>query len=474
NNYLQDKEAMNFIKDLIYLSLENSRVPDNEISLEDLDQIFNNLEANTPQFLAQFNTGMDLLMDVPFLGERGLELKYAVADGYLIKENDTIDLKLDIAKISQFLNTLTGEESTSEDIKGTLNILLNINTDIFDINSPIDIQIPEVNKANSFDYQDLTYYFTDPIRLSGRDRYQTAETISEQLNPGTISDVIIASGDNYPDALSASVLAGKLKAPILLVDSQDQSYDQVMNYLAKHLDKTGTVHILGGSNLISTEFETKLKQTEFSNLERIAGSDRYATNILIAKKLDAPKNTPIVIVSGENFPDTLSISSIAGSKGYPILLVGRDYLTQEVKDFISDDQPSQIYIIGGTTAIADSIQSEIQNLIPGSPITRLAGADRFDTAGQVLNTFSLNPQTIYFVSGNNFPDALAGSALAAVTGNPIVLIDSNSTDLPPAIEVYLKKLYDSKVQPTITSFGGTAAVPDAVLDKAKGILNGNP
>lgn len=474
NNFIQDKEAMNFVRDFMYLILEASQVPDKEKSLADLDRAFNNFETNTPQFLTQFNAVMDQLNDMPFLGEKGLELEYAVANGYLIKENETIDLKLDIAKISQFLSTLNGQENTLENAKGTLNLLINLSTNIFDINRPIDIQIPEVNKDNSLNYQDLIYYFTNPTRLSGRDRYQTAVTISEQLNSGTISDVIIASGENFPDALSASVLAGKLKAPILLVDGQGQSYEQVMNYLSKHLDKAGTVHILGGSKLISTEFETKLNQIGFSNLERIAGYDRYATNILIAKKLSVQKNTPIVIVSGENFPDALSISSIAGSKGYPILLVGKNYLTQEVKDFITDNQPSQIYIMGGTGAISELIQSEIQNLMPSCLIARLAGSDRYDTAGQVLNTFSLNPQTIYLASGNNFPDALAGSALASVSGNPILLIDSNSTNLPPAIESYLKKLYDSNIHPSITSFGGTAVVPDDVLDKAKSILNGNP
>jgi putative cell wall-binding protein len=474
NNFIQDKEAMSFVRDFMCLILEAGQIPDKENSLADLDQAFNNLETNTPQFLTQFNAGMDQLKDVPFLGEKGLELEYAVADGYLIKENETIDLQLDIAKIGQFVNALNKQKNTLEDAKGTLNLLINLETNIFDINYPIDIQIPEVNKDNSFNFQDLIYYLSNPTRLSGLDRYQTAVTISEQLNSGTISDVIIASGENFPDALSASVLAGKLKAPILLIDSQGQSYDQVMNYLSKHLDKAGTVYILGGSKLISTEFETKLNQIGVSNLERIAGYDRYATNILVAKKLGVQKNTPMVIVSGENFPDALSISSIAGSKGYPILLVGKDYLTQEAKDFITDDQPSQIYIMGGTGAISESIQSEIQNLLPSCLITRLAGSDRYDTAGQVLNTFSLNPQTIYFASGNNFPDALAGSALASVSGNPILLIDSNSANLPPAIEGYLKKLYDSNIHPSITSFGGTAVVPDAVLDKAKSILNGNP
>jgi len=143
--------------------------------------------------------------------------------------------------------------------------------------------------------------------------------------------VVIASGNQFPDALSASVLVKKFKAPILLVDNKVQDSSETFNYITQHLSETGVVHIIGGTGIVGLEFEEKLNQMGFTNIDRIGGYDRYDTNVLIAQQLAAPKNTPVVIASGECFPDALSISSIASSKGWPILLVGKNYLAEELK-----------------------------------------------------------------------------------------------------------------------------------------------
>ena len=183
-------------------------------------------------------------------------------------------------------------------------------------------------------------------RVDGNDRFQTAKAISEQLNSGTVQDVIITSGNNFPDALSASVLAKKLNAPILLVDSNVQGSSEALIYVTQHLSKSGTVHIIGGTGIVGREFEEKLNQMGYANIDRIGGYDRYDTDVLIAQKLNVAKNTPVVIASGENFPDALSISSVASSNGWPILLVSSD-MAQEVKDFIVKNQPSKVIIVGG-------------------------------------------------------------------------------------------------------------------------------
>lgn len=294
------------------------------------------------------------------------------------------------------------------------------------------------------------------------------------MNSDTVNDVIVTSGNNFPDALSASVLANKMNAPILLVDSKVKGSSSAFSYISLHLSKTGTVHIIGGTGIVGTEFETRLNQMGYTNIDRIGGNTRYDTSLQIAEKLNFAKNTPVVIASGENFPDALTISSIASSKGYPILLVSKSGMSQGISEFIANDQPTQVYIIGGTAVVPDSIKDQVQSLAPSALINRLAGQDRFDTAGQVLKTFSLNPLTIYLASGMDFPDALAGSALASQTGDPIVLINPSSLTVPPAIESYLKQLQNPNIRPRITVLGGTAVVPDIVIQNVQNILDGYP
>jgi putative cell wall-binding protein len=52
-------------------------------------------------------------------------------------------------------------------------------------------------------------------RLSGLDRYATASATAEYTY-GTATKAIIASGDNYADALTGSALSGAIASPLLL------------------------------------------------------------------------------------------------------------------------------------------------------------------------------------------------------------------------------------------------------------------
>ena len=308
-------------------------------------------------------------------------------------------------------------------------------------------------------------------RIAGQDRFQTATAISEKFNSGTVQDVIITSGNNFPDALSASVLAKKLNAPILLVSSTAADSSAAFGYITQHLSPSGTVHIIGGTGVIGKDFETQLTGMGFQNMERIGGADRFATDLLIAQKLTVDKNTPVVIASGENFPDALSISSIASSKGWPILLVGKDYLPQAIQDYLTNEQPSDVYLVGGTGVVSEAVKSQVQSLVPGTSVQRLAGQDRLETNALIIKTFTPSPKNIYFATGYDFADALAGSVLAAKTGDPIVLVDPHSSTLPPQIVTYFTDISAQQDSPELIPFGGISAVPEAQLDAASSLLN---
>ena len=121
-------------------------------------------------------------------------------------------------------------------------------------------------------------------------------------------NVILASGNSFPAALSASLLSEKLNASILLVNSNVNESSDAFNYIGSHLSNTGTVYIIGGT-------------------------DRYDTNTRIVNDVNAHQGTPVFIASGENYPDALSIASFSGSKQYPALLVGADYLPDQTKNY---------------------------------------------------------------------------------------------------------------------------------------------
>jgi len=82
-------------------------------------------------------------------------------------------------------------------------------------------------------------------RIAGENRYDTCQKI---FNHAKKKSLILASGENFPDALAASTLAQKIEAPILLV-SKDKIDQSVIDYFKNHNIKK--VLVAGGQLSIS-------------------------------------------------------------------------------------------------------------------------------------------------------------------------------------------------------------------------------
>ncbi|HBP64994.1 MAG TPA: cell wall-binding protein [Desulfosporosinus sp.] len=323
-----------------------------------------------------------------------------------------------------------------------------------------DVQAQEVNSL--------------PNRLAGQDRFQTAKVIGEEFNSGEATNVILASGIDFPDALSASTLSKKLNAPILLADVTRSGSAEALAYIQSHLAVGGTIYIVGGTAVIGADVETSLRVAGHNNIVRLAGNDRYDTDMAVVSAVNVPDGTPVFIASGENFPDALSISSFAGAKQYPTLLVGCNMLPDKTRAYLTNNKPSTVYIAGGTSVVSQSVEAQIKTASPNSAIKRLAGNDRYDTAGVVVREFASAPKTIYLANGLTFPDALAGSALAARTGDPILLVDHALTTLPPSIRAYLQQLREAGIRPNVRAVGGIVVVPEILIQQAEAVLDGKP
>ena len=280
----------------------------------------------------------------------------------------------------------------------------------------------------------------------------------------------MASGNDFPDALAASVLAHKLNAPILLVDITTQTSKDALDYIETHLQAQGTVYIAGGNAIIGPDFDIFLSSKGYS-VKRLGGFDRYDTNLLIVNELNSTSET-VFIASGENFPDVLSISSFASHTDSPILLTQTNALAKGIQDYLISKQPKQVYVTGGTSVVSSRVENQIKSILPSSKITRFAGHERFDTAALIYNRFAKMPNNIYIASGLDYPDALSGTVLAAQNGDPILLIDPTTPLVPTSIAAYLSKLHQNGASPSVTALGGTSVVPDQVVTNIINLLNG--
>lgn len=245
-------------------------------------------------------------------------------------------------------------------------------------------------------------------RIAGDDRYTTAVSIS-QKGWKTADYAVLARGDNFADALCAGPLAYKYGGPILLTEPTQLNRDTLTE-----LKRLGVKHlfITGGFEAISQNIEETVKAAGITDIQRIYGDTRYETSIKIAEKLG--NSGKIVLATGSNFPDALSVSVIASKLGMPILLTPQESLTADVANYIKGKSITQTYLIGGLGVI----NAEVEKQVPRP--ARLVGTDRYETNVAVLKNFEkdFDFENIYIATGGGtlgtqFADALTGAVLAA-------------------------------------------------------------
>lgn len=303
-------------------------------------------------------------------------------------------------------------------------------------------------------------------RIAGTDRIDTAVKIALDGWPYGCETVVIAKSGDFPDALAGVALAKKNNAPILITpqDYLDQRVEEALLSL-----KPLKVIILGGEVAVSKQVENKIKEvlTWTDKVERIFGEDRFETAALIAAQF--PLDQGIAITTGYNFPDALSLATAAAAQGYPLLLVGPDNLTQSTSDILRELCPRSLYVAGGEEAVSSGVLANIKEItgLTDDQITRFTGTDRYETSTLILKKFYPETQNIFLATGQNFPDALAGAALAANTNIPMLLVAPDGPLPGSSTEKYLETLTKNV---EIKVFGGESAVSDRSIIKIKCIL----
>ena len=159
-------------------------------------------------------------------------------------------------------------------------------------------------------------------RLAGANRWATslivADALKETMGVDKFDAIIIASGNNFADALAGSYLATVKGAPILLSYGYGGAYavldENNIEYVRNNLAENGTVYILGGKSAVPGLYDVELADL---NVKRLGGANRFETNLLILEEAGVPAGSQILVCTSSNFADSLS----ASATGKPILLV---------------------------------------------------------------------------------------------------------------------------------------------------------
>lgn len=296
-------------------------------------------------------------------------------------------------------------------------------------------------------------------RISGSDRFATSAEVSSAFNSaGTTTGsgpvVHIASGTNFPDALSASAASAAVGGPLLL--TLPGALPSAIRSELMRL-KPKAIVVVGGSASISDGVYEQLA-TLTPTISRVSGGDRFATSrAVMADAFGSGPVTSVFVATGTNFPDALVAGSAAGYQYGPLLLVngGAAHLDSASAAAIRALTPSRIYVVGGLNSISRGVQSDLEEL--GAPqVLRLAGADRFGTAQAVNAAVFPFADEAFVASAYGFPDALSISAAAGMVGSPLLLA-------PPDCIPY-GEVADSTARGVSTywAVGGSSVLSDAV------------
>lgn len=241
-------------------------------------------------------------------------------------------------------------------------------------------------------------------RISGKDRITTSVEISKSAY-ATSENVVLASGFNFADALSAGQLASALNAPLLL-SSQNKLDSQTKNEIERL--KAKKVYVVGGDNAISkTGIDTTLK-SEKIDVTRLEGQDRYSTSQKVMEKTKEIINPEyLLIASGKNFPDALAATSFfVNHKSVMVLSDGETYPQSNLQEIA----------IGGVNQLP----------LKGFKGRRISGKDRYETALEIAKlSFDKNNNAI-LASGQVFADSLSAVSLTKKHNAPIILTQSDS------------------------------------------------
>lgn len=198
-------------------------------------------------------------------------------------------------------------------------------------------------------------------RLAGSDRYGTAAAVSAATFAPGVPVAYVASGLDFPDALTGGAAAARQKGPMLLV-----SRGGVPAATATELDRLrpAKIVVLGGAAVISDATVTRLRSWATSGtVTRLAGTDRYATGVAVSRATTATDGpTTVYVATGTAFADGLAGSPPAARAGGPLLIVPPTGLTPELADELRRLNPPRIVILGGTSVVPASVAAQIAAL----------------------------------------------------------------------------------------------------------------
>ncbi|WP_072315008.1 cell wall-binding repeat-containing protein [Agrococcus sp. Marseille-P2731] len=349
----------------------------------------------------------------------------------------------------------------SEQIELYLDDTLLGSFDVVDGSATVELTVPIASAQSAFELRTAAgTAIALPLavdfavdRIAGDNRFETSVEISQSHYGQGAEVVYVASGQVWPDALTAAPAAATEGGPLLLVPKAEAPQvvlDEIARLGAER------VVIVGGEPSVSAAVESAIADIEtVSDVTRLGGVNRFETSRMVADYAFESAEGAYV-VTGSRFPDALSAGAAAGHLEWPLMLVDtRVEIPSETVALLDDLEVERVRVIGDTNAVPSAQAGELVDA--GFVVSRQAGSNRFITSAIVTRAaFDSAEAGAYLASGVLFPDALSGGAVAGAQGAPLLITR------PGCIDASVLSALESLSATSVTLLGGTPSLSEEV------------
>lgn len=327
-------------------------------------------------------------------------------------------------------------------------------------------------------------------RIADRDRIGTAieamqtrcwgPDAANNQRAGASGTIVLASSENFADALAAGPLADVANAPILTTPNGDSLEPRVKAAIAAaHAGtfgmagcgtKANRVTIVSGEGVLRAGIVEELNLMGL-RVDRYSGANRYQTSAVIAAAVwnhpgfqgNRNAGLDLFFADGDDFPDALTSGAAAAEhNGVVLLTMGARGVDTSAALLASLNGPysgtsasahREIWAVGGNAAkaLANGFGTPAN---PIEPSNTVVGADRYATAAMLAGKVFGNPKDFVVASGENYPDGVVAGAYAANLDAPLLLTTNGA--VPTSTADYLKAKVDNRER--VFVFGGPSSV----------------
>ncbi len=299
-------------------------------------------------------------------------------------------------------------------------------------------------------------------RLAGGGAYDTMQKVvrtNDTFNASNTDTVVIATGDSYWDALSASGLAGKLQAPVLITPTNSLC-EQTRSELERL--KPSRAIVMGGKLAVSEEVLSAIEDY-CDTVDRVWGGGASQTAVAAWREGSNWSDTAIVATTN-GYYDALSIAPYAYAKNAPIFLTDSDTtLNEATLSAIREGGFKRVAIVGGKLAVSPKVEEQLA----GIETFRLAGENAIVTSAEIARwemDQGMRGEGMCVATIRGYWDALTGAAFAGKNNAVLALVETYRYD---AVDAAIDKAGANNVSHGYV-FGGPLAVSDSAFSYLRG------